>query len=94
MTFGIVLLVGTVIFYLLGFVNNPNNVVANETLRNISTILGTALTTIIAFYFGIRGTTTAVEKAAQAISGTQKPLPSEEEKLTTIKGTCGTATWR
>jgi hypothetical protein len=69
-TFGIILLVGTVIFYILGYLHtNANNLSLDETLKNLSTILGTALATIIAFYFGIRGTTTAVEKTAQAISG-------------------------
>jgi hypothetical protein len=70
MTFGIILLVGTVIFYLLALItlniNNPTNPVLQslvDVLKNLSTILGTALATIVAFYFGMRGAESAAEKA-------------------------------
>ena len=71
MAFGIIVLLGTVIFYLLALItlnmNNPSTPAFEslvDLLRNLGIILGTALATIIAFYFGIRGTESAVEKAA------------------------------
>jgi hypothetical protein len=71
MTFGIILLLGIIIFYVLWLVSGNLNTQAFsplvDLLQNLSTILGTALATIIAFYFGIRGTSTSVEKAAEAM---------------------------
>ena len=71
MAFGIIVLLGTVIFYLLTLItlnmNNPSTPAFAslvDLLRNLGIILGTALATIIAFYFGIRGTESAVEKAS------------------------------
>jgi hypothetical protein len=75
MAFGIILLVGTLVFYIVSVVtsniNNPANTIVlsmTEVIKNLSTILGTALATIIAFYFGIRGTESAVEKTARTLS--------------------------
>ena len=65
MTFGVMLLAGIVLLYLLLLITVYNNTALIETLRNLSTILGTGLATIIAFYFGTRGTESAVEKAAK-----------------------------
>lgn len=84
MTFGIVLLVGTVVFYVLALttlnINNPTNPILQslvEILKNLSTILGTALATIIAFYFGMRGAEVSAEKAAAAAKGgTDKTSPT------------------
>jgi Bacterial Ig-like domain len=72
MTFGVILLVGTVIFYVLALItlniNNPTNSASLQSLidvlKNLSAILGTALATIIAFYFGMRGAESATAKAA------------------------------
>jgi hypothetical protein len=72
MTFGVILLVGTVIFYVLALItlniNNPTNSTALQSLidvlKNLSAILGTALATIIAFYFGMRGAESAATKGA------------------------------
>ena len=73
MTFGIIVLVGTVIFYRLALItlniNNSTSPVLQsliDILKNLGTILGTALATIIAFYFGMRGAESATEKAAAA----------------------------
>ena len=68
MTFGVVLLAGIVLLYLLLLVTVYNNQALIETLRNLSTILGTGLATIIAFYFGTRGSESAVEKAAKRLA--------------------------
>jgi hypothetical protein len=73
MTFGIIVLVGTVIFYLLALItlniNNSSSPILQsliDILKNLGTILGTALATIIAFYFGMRGAESATAKAAAA----------------------------
>lgn len=75
MSFGVILLVGTVIFYLLALItliiNSTNTAVLQsliDLLKNLGTILGTALATIIAFYFGVRGAESATEKAITAVS--------------------------
>ena len=75
MTFGFIVLVGTIIFYLLALITlnlgNPSNPAFQtlvDLLRNLGIILGTGLATIIAFYFGVRGSETSVEKAANAIA--------------------------
>lgn len=73
MSFGVILLVGTVIFYLLALITL--NITSTNTgvlqslidlLKNLGTFLGTALVTIIAFYFGVRGAESAAEKATAA----------------------------
>jgi Bacterial Ig-like domain len=73
MTFGIIVLVGTVIFYLLALItlniNNPTSPALQsliDVLKSLGTILGTALATIIAFYFGTRATESATGKAVAA----------------------------
>ena len=61
MTFGVIIVVGIVVVYLITLINfnisatDNNNVEALiEVLRNLSTILGTALAAIVAFYFGAK----------------------------------------
>ena len=73
MTFGIIVLVGTVIFYLLALITlNINDSTSPalqsliDVLKSLGTILGTALATIIAFYFGTRAAESATEKASAA----------------------------
>jgi Bacterial Ig-like domain len=77
MTFGIIVLVGTVIFYLLALITlNINDSTSPalqsliDVLKSLGTILGTALATIIAFYFGTRASESATEKAAAAAAAT------------------------
>jgi hypothetical protein len=76
MCFGVILLVGTVIFYLLALItlniNNTNTSVLQslvDLLKNLGTILGTALATIIAFYFGMRGAESAFTTGSGTGSG-------------------------
>jgi Bacterial Ig-like domain len=97
MTFGIIVLVGTVIFYLLALITlNINDSTSPalqsliDVLKSLGTILGTALATIIAFYFGTRAAESATEKATAAAATTTAavtkaagaaaaPAPSEKE---------------
>jgi hypothetical protein len=77
MTFGIIVLVGTVIFYLLALITlNINDSTSPalqsliDVLKSLGTILGTALATIIAFYFGTKAAESATEKATAATAAT------------------------
>ena len=60
MTFGVIIVVGVVVVYLIALINanllipNVNNEPLIDVLTNLSTILGTAMATIVAFYFGTR----------------------------------------
>ena len=80
MTFGIILLLGMVIFYVLWLltqnIRNEASQPLLNILQNLSTILGTALATIIAFYFGMRGSAASVEAATKlAQQQPEKPGP-------------------
>ena len=51
-----------------GYLQNIRNEASQpllNILQNLSTILGTALATIIAFYFGMRGSAVSAEKATE-----------------------------
>ena len=96
MTFGIILLLGMVIFYVLWLltqnIRNEASQPLLNILQNLSTILGTALATIIAFYFGMRGSATSVETAtelAQQKSKQQEQQQKEEQQTGLIKGPSG-----
>jgi hypothetical protein len=60
MTFGVIIVVGVVVVYLIALINvnilipNANVDPLIDVLTNLSTILGTAMATIVAFYFGTR----------------------------------------
>jgi hypothetical protein len=70
MTFGVILIVGTLVFYAIGLVianismiGPPGVQALIDVLRNLASILGTALASVIAFYFGTRASEKAAEKA-------------------------------
>jgi hypothetical protein len=74
MTFGVIIIVGTVVFYVIGLVIANTSVAGSQAftsllniLQNLAAILGTALASVIAFYFGTRAT----EKAGEKISNAQ-----------------------
>jgi hypothetical protein len=88
MTFGIILLVSTVVFYVLALLtvaiytpSTPAPIIQSlvDVLKSLSTILGTALATIVAFYFGTRSAESAAEKAS-ARAASSKPDNSETSK--------------
>ena len=61
MTFGVIVVVGIVVVYLIALINfniltptNVNVAALIDVLKNLSTIVGTALAAIVAFYFGTR----------------------------------------
>jgi hypothetical protein len=93
MTFGIIVLVGTVIFYLLALITlNINNSTSPalqsliDVLKSLGTILGTALATIIAFYFGTRAAECAKEKAVVAAVTKAAPEKGPPKVFNTIPG--------
>jgi hypothetical protein len=70
MTFGVIIIVGTVVFYVIGLVIANTSVAGSQAftsllniLQNLAAILGTALASVIAFYFGTRATEKAGEKS-------------------------------
>jgi hypothetical protein len=77
MTFGVIIVVGLVVIYLIALINvnistaNVNVAALIDVLKNLSTILGTALAAIVAFYFGTRIAQRPGEGAPGA--GTQRP---------------------
>jgi hypothetical protein len=75
MASGIILLVETVIFYILALItlnlSNLTSLLLEPLIaipRDLAIILGTGLAAIIAFYFGIRGSESSVEKGASLIT--------------------------
>ena len=72
MTYAIVAIVGIVIVYLIALINvdimekdNPNVNALIDVLKNLSTIVGTALAAIVAFYFGAK----SVKESKEAEQG-------------------------
>lgn len=74
MTFGVIIVVGIVVVYLIALINfnivtaNANVNALIDVLKNLSTILGTALAAIVAFYFGTRS---AQRRGSAAGAGAQ-----------------------
>jgi hypothetical protein len=65
MTFGVVLLSGITLVYLLALMAIYKDKDIIEIFKNFSTIIGTGFTTIIAFYFGSKGFQNSDEKSAK-----------------------------
>ena len=92
MTFGVILLVGAILFYILILITlNVDNVTSPvlqslvDVFKNLATILGTALATIIAFYFGMRGAEAAKHKAAATeAAGTSKQGTEDDKTPPTV----------
>jgi hypothetical protein len=69
MAFGLIAVVSILVVYLVALVSfyiaieSPASTALINVLQNLAAILGTALATVIAFYFGIRGAETATDKA-------------------------------
>jgi hypothetical protein len=70
MTFGIIIIVGTLVFYVIGLVIANSSIAGPQAftgllniLQNLAAILGTALASVIAFYFGTRATERSGEKS-------------------------------
>ena len=76
MTFGVLVVVGIVVVYLIAliafniFTENENVDALIDVLKNLSTILGTALAAIIAFYFGVRSGQGGTGGGGQSQGGT------------------------
>ena len=76
MTFGVLVVVGIVVVYLIAliafniFTENENVDALIDVLKNLSTILGTGLAAIIAFYFGVRSGQGGTGGGGQSQGGT------------------------
>jgi F0F1-type ATP synthase membrane subunit a len=64
MTFGLILIVGLLVFFLIGIISSNLDKPRNDNLnaiinvvQNLAAILGTALASVIAFFFGLRAST-------------------------------------
>jgi hypothetical protein len=61
MAFGLIIVIGIIVVYLIALINfnigvqSANVQALIDVLKNLGTILGTAVATVIAFYFGVRG---------------------------------------
>jgi hypothetical protein len=72
MAFGLIAVVSILVVYLVALVSfyiaieSPASTALISVLQNLAAILGTALATVIAFYFGVRGAETATDKALEA----------------------------
>jgi hypothetical protein len=85
MTFGVILLVGTILFYILVLITVNINTMMTPTLqslidvfKNLATILGTALASIIAFYFGMKGRE-AIHDNRASTSAALSAMPTPED---------------
>jgi Bacterial Ig-like domain len=93
MTFGVILLVGTILFYILILITvninsiNPTLQSLIDVFKNLATILGTALASIIAFYFGMKGSEIASDKAAQAATASLAKTTAGDKTPPTVLDT-------
>jgi hypothetical protein len=73
MALGLIAVVSIVVVYLVALVSfyiqtqGPGATALINVLQNLAAILGTALATVIAFYFGIRGAESATDRALTAV---------------------------
>jgi hypothetical protein len=73
MAFGLIAVVSIVVVYLVALVSfyiavqSPGANALISVLQNLAAILGTALATVIAFYFGIRGVESATDRVLTAV---------------------------
>jgi hypothetical protein len=73
MAFGLIAVVSVLVVYLVALVSfyiaiqSPAAQALISVLQNLAAILGTALATVIAFYFGIRGVENATDRALAAV---------------------------
>ena len=80
MTFGIIIIVGVIAIFLSTLialniaVYNPTVQSLIDILKNLGTILGTALATVVAFYFGSRSSESATQKAITTAKQQNKNL--------------------
>jgi hypothetical protein len=97
MTFGVILIVGTLVFYAIGLVIANINMIGPpgvqaliDVLRNLASILGTALASVIAFYFGMRASEKAAEKdmAKEGIVSVDS-VPPEVISMSPTNGSSG-----
>jgi hypothetical protein len=78
MAFGLIAVVSILVVYLVALVSfyiaiqSPSSNALVNVLQNLAAILGTALATVIAFYFGVRGSETATDRALE-VAGVKRP---------------------
>jgi F0F1-type ATP synthase membrane subunit a len=77
MTFGLILIVGLLVFFLIGIISSNVDKQENDNLnaiinvvQNLAAILGTALASVIAFFFGLRASTAQREAPTGGTSTT------------------------
>jgi hypothetical protein len=95
MTFGVIFIVGTIVVYLIALIafnitiqSATVNALINI-LQNLGAILGTALASVIAFYFGVRGSESVTEKMLAAREREEGPRPLEVIGVSPIEGSQG-----
>jgi predicted PurR-regulated permease PerM len=96
MTFGLILIVGLLVFFLIGIISVNVDKPQNDSLtaiinivQNLAAILGTALASVIAFYFGLRASTA---QRAATTTGTSGPTTGTSGPTTGTSGpTTGTS---
>jgi hypothetical protein len=91
MAFGLIAVVSILVVYLVALVSfyiaieSPSSNALISVLQNLAAILGTALATVIAFYFGVRGAETATDKALLA-AGVKLPGQGDQPGPPKITG--------
>lgn len=95
MTFGIIFIVGTIVVYLIALIafnittQSPTVTALINILQNLGAILGTALASVIAFYFGVRGSESVTEKMLAAREREEGARSLEVIGVSPIEGSHG-----